>query len=167
LLFPVSSHLALCQSLVCWWRPASALAWRLRFCRERGAFQYSRATLHCMPLLFSMVSSPALWRGWGVVCSFTDKYFVLNTVSLGRYSDRLRAGRPRRPSSRPGRVKNYFFSTSSRPVLGPPSLLYNGYRGLLSPGVKLPDRETGRSPSSAKVMNTWICTPSSPYVFTA
>jgi hypothetical protein len=35
-----------------------------------------------------------------------------------RYSDWLRAGRPRGWSSSPGRVKNVIFSTSSRPALG-------------------------------------------------
>jgi hypothetical protein len=33
--------------------------------------------------------------------------------------DWLRAGRQRGRSSSPGRVKNFFFSTSSRPPLGP------------------------------------------------
>jgi hypothetical protein len=45
-----------------------------------------------------------------------------------RYSDWLRAGRPRGRGSSPGRVKNFHFSMSSRPVLGstqPP---------ILSPG---------------------------------
>jgi hypothetical protein len=35
-----------------------------------------------------------------------------------RYADWLRAGRPSSRSSSPSRVKNFLFSTSSRPVLG-------------------------------------------------
>jgi hypothetical protein len=35
-----------------------------------------------------------------------------------RYSDWLRAGRPRGRSSSPGTVKNFLFSMSSRPALG-------------------------------------------------
>jgi hypothetical protein len=47
-----------------------------------------------------------------------------------RYSDWLRAGRPRGRGSSPGKVKNVYFSISSRPFWGPPSLLSNGYQGL-------------------------------------
>jgi hypothetical protein len=53
-----------------------------------------------------------------------------------RYSDWLRAGRPRGLSSNPGRVKNFLFSTSSRPVLGPTQASYSmGARGSF-PGGK-------------------------------
>jgi hypothetical protein len=38
---------------------------------------------------------------------------------VGWYSDWLRAGRPRALSSSPGGGKNFHFSTSSRPSLGP------------------------------------------------
>jgi hypothetical protein len=37
---------------------------------------------------------------------------------ISRYSDWLRAGRPRGRSSSPGRVKNFNFSISSKPALG-------------------------------------------------
>jgi hypothetical protein len=36
-----------------------------------------------------------------------------------RYSEWLRAGRPRSRSSSPGRIKNFLFSKSSRPVQWP------------------------------------------------
>jgi hypothetical protein len=51
-----------------------------------------------------------------------------------RYSDWLRAGRPRSRSSSPGRLKNFLFSTSTRPSLGPtqPQCAPEA----LSPGVK-------------------------------
>jgi hypothetical protein len=38
---------------------------------------------------------------------------------LSRYSDWLRAGRPKGRSSSPGRSKNFLLSTWSRPTLGP------------------------------------------------
>jgi hypothetical protein len=53
---------------------------------------------------------------------------------LFRYSDWLRAGRPRVRSLSQGRVKNFLFFTSSRPSLGPTSLQSNGYRGLFPRG---------------------------------
>jgi hypothetical protein len=49
-----------------------------------------------------------------------------------------------------------FFSFSQRPdrFWGPPSLLFNGYRGALSAWLKLPGREADHSPpSSADVKN--------------
>jgi hypothetical protein len=53
----------------------------------------------------------------------------------------------------------FLFSSTSRPALGPPSLLSNGYRGLLPPGVKRPGREADHShPSNAEVKNAWHCT---------
>jgi hypothetical protein len=48
-----------------------------------------------------------------------------------RYTEWLRAGRPRGRSSNPGRGKNFLFSMSYRPVLGP-----TGYRGYRGQGVK-------------------------------
>jgi hypothetical protein len=58
-----------------------------------------------------------------------------------------------------GRDKTCLFSTASRIALGPSSLLPNGYRGALSPGVKRPGREADNSPpTSAEVKNTWIYT---------
>jgi hypothetical protein len=52
-----------------------------------------------------------------------------------RYSDWLRAGRPRGvgvPS--PGRDKNFLFSTSCNWLWGPHNLLSNGYRGFFPGG---------------------------------
>jgi hypothetical protein len=58
-----------------------------------------------------------------------------------RYSDWLRAGRPRDRSSNPGRDTNFLFSTSSGPTLGPTLSPIQLVPGVLSPGVKRPGRE--------------------------
>jgi hypothetical protein len=51
---------------------------------------------------------------------------------------------------------------------GPPNLLSNGYRGVLSPGVKLPGREADHSTlTSADVKKMWIYTSTPPYAFIA
>jgi hypothetical protein len=74
-----------------------------------------------------------------------------------QYSDWLRAGRARGRSPRPGRIKNYLFSTSSRPALGPtqpPIQLVP-----VPPEVKRPGCEAGHSsPTSAEVKKSWIYT---------
>jgi hypothetical protein len=70
-----------------------------------------------------------------------------------RYSDCLRAGRPKGRSSSPGGIKNF----------RPPSLISNGYRGLFSPEVKRPGREADLSlPTSAEIKKTWVYTFHSP-----
>jgi hypothetical protein len=58
-----------------------------------------------------------------------------------RYSDWLQAGRPRGRSSIPGKVKNFFFSTSSRSNLGPIQPLIQWVPGALSSEVKRQGRE--------------------------
>jgi hypothetical protein len=65
-----------------------------------------------------------------------------NITLHSRYSDWLWAGWPRGQSSNPGRFKNFLFSTSCRPALGPLSLLSNGnwvlfLWGLNGRGMKL------------------------------
>jgi hypothetical protein len=84
-------------------------------------------------------------------------------VSLCRYSYWLRAGRPRGRSSSPGRVKNFLFSTSSRPALGPIQPPIQWAPGALSPGVKRQGREDDHSPpTSAEVKKMWIYTSTPP-----
>jgi hypothetical protein len=80
----------------------------------------------------------------------------------------LRAGRWRGRSSNPCRVKNVLFSTSSRPALRPTQPLFQSVPGVLSSGVRRPEREAERShPTSAEVKKRWIY-PSTPlYAFTA
>jgi hypothetical protein len=67
---------------------------------------------------------------------------------------------------KPGTVKNFIFSTSSRPALEttqPPS---QRVPGNLSPGVKWLEREADHSPpTSAEVKKTWIYTATPPYTF--
>jgi hypothetical protein len=47
------------------------------------------------------------------------------------------------------------FSMSSRPALGPPSLIYKLYKGLFLKGVKRPGRKAEHSPPiSAEVKKT-------------
>jgi hypothetical protein len=85
-----------------------------------------------------------------------------------RYSDWLRAGQPRGRSSSPCRVKNFLFSTSSRPALGStqPHILW--VQGALSPGVKLRGHEADNSPpASVEVKKMWIYTSTPPYAFMA
>jgi hypothetical protein len=70
------------------------------------------------------------------------------------------------PSS--GRVKNFLFSTSSRPALGATQPPIQWVPGALSPGVKQPVREADHSPpTSAVVKKMWIYTSTPPYSFMA
>jgi hypothetical protein len=68
-----------------------------------------------------------------------------------------------RGGSSPGRGKRFFFSPK-RPdrLWGPPSPLFNGYRGSF-PGLQRPGREVNHSPpSSAEVKNEWSHTSDPP-----
>jgi hypothetical protein len=63
--------------------------------------------------------------------------------------------------------KNFHFSLSSRPALGPTQPPIQWVPGPLSPGVKWPGREANNSaPTSAEVKKTWVYTSTPPYVFT-
>jgi hypothetical protein len=71
-------------------------------------------------------------------------------------------------SSSPNRVKNFLFSTSSRPVLGPTQPPFQWVLRALSPWVKRPGHETDHSsPTSAEVKKIWIYTSTPSYVFMA
>jgi hypothetical protein len=84
-----------------------------------------------------------------------------------RHSDWLRARGPRGHSSNPSRVKNFLFSTSSRPVLGSTHLPSQRVPGALFPEVKRPKRKADHShPASAEVKKTQIYTSTPPYAFT-
>jgi hypothetical protein len=65
-------------------------------------------------------------------------------------------------------VNNFFFSTRSRPALGPTQPPIKWIPGALSLGVKLKGREADYSPpASAEVKKTWINISTPPYAFMA
>jgi hypothetical protein len=66
-----------------------------------------------------------------------------------RYSDRLRAGRPKGRSSSHGRVKNFLFSSSSRPALGSTQPPIHWVSGLFPRGVKRSGRKADHSPPTS------------------
>jgi hypothetical protein len=67
-----------------------------------------------------------------------------------------------------GRVKNFFFFTSSRPALGLTQPPTQGMPRAPFLGVKRPGREADHSPpTSADVKNMWIYTTAAPYAFMA
>jgi hypothetical protein len=83
-----------------------------------------------------------------------------------RYSDSLLAERPRGWSSSPCRIKNFLFSMSSWPALGPTQPPIQWIPGALSPWVKRPVREADHSlPASDEVKKMWIYTSITPYAF--
>jgi hypothetical protein len=96
--------------------------------------------------------------------------FILSSTGFepgwrSRYSDWLRDGRAKDQSSSLDRVKNFLFSTSSRPALGSNQPLIQWVQGSLSPGVKWPGREADHSPpasAEAKKIRIYTCTPHSP-----
>jgi hypothetical protein len=60
------------------------------------------------------------------------------------------------------------FSSPRHPdwLWGPPNLLFNGYWGALSPGVKRLGRKADHSPpTSAEVKKMWLYTSTPPYTF--
>jgi hypothetical protein len=72
--------------------------------------------------------------------------WVQSPGKRSHYGDYLQAGRPRSRSSSSGKVKNFLFSTSSRPALGFIQPPIQWVPGDLSPGEKRPEREADHSP---------------------
>jgi hypothetical protein len=90
-------------------------------------------------------------------CSQINTYPSTSFVS--RYSDWLWTGLPRSRSSSSGRAKNFLFSVSSRPALGPTQPPIQWVPRTLTPGVKRPGREADHSfPASAEVKKMRIYT---------
>jgi hypothetical protein len=84
-------------------------------------------------------------------------------IMAGRYSDALRAGQPGF-ESRQG--KDFLFSITSTPAVGPTQPPIQWVPGVLSLGVKRSGREADHSPpASAEVKKMWIYTSTPPYVF--
>jgi hypothetical protein len=98
---------------------------------------------------------------------YKDKLLDLR-FSRSRDSDWLRAGRPRGRSTSSGRVKNFLFSTSSRPALGSTQPPIQWVAEALSSAVKWPGREAVHSPpASAEPKIIWIYISIPPYAFMA
>jgi hypothetical protein len=77
-----------------------------------------------------------------------------------RYSDWLRTERPRVRSSSPDRIKNFLFSTSSRPALESNKPPIQWVPVALSTGVKRQGLETDHSPSASQEnMDLYIHSP--------
>jgi hypothetical protein len=99
-------------------------------------------------------------------CALNKILYNFEPRQLSRYSDWLRAGRPRCRSSSPRKVKNFLFSTSSRPTVGPTQPHIQWVPGPLSPGVKRQGREADHSPpTSAEVKKMRIYTSTPPDTF--
>jgi hypothetical protein len=100
-------------------------------------------------------------RLFSTICSWSRDSVV--GVANG-YELEDRGGR----SSSLGRVENFLFSTSSRPVLEPTRPPIQWVPGALSPGVKRAGREADHSPpASAEVKRMWIYKSTLPYAFMA
>jgi hypothetical protein len=85
-----------------------------------------------------------------------------------RYSDWLRAGRPRVRIPTPGKVNNFLISTSLRPALESIQPPTQWVTGAFSLGVKRPGSEANHlTPTSAEVKKMWIYASTPPYAFTA
>jgi hypothetical protein len=105
----------------------------------------------------------AAWTQYGL---HPPKYS--NKKKSSRYRYWLRVGRPRVRSSSRGNLKNFLFSTSSRPALGSTQPPIQLVPGALSLGVKRSGRETDHSPpANVEFEKMWIYTSTVPYAFMA
>jgi hypothetical protein len=95
-----------------------------------------------------------------------DKSVYFEISFYGRYSDWLRAGRPRGRSSSPDKVKNFLHVVQTGSGVHPTS--YPMGTGGSSPAIKWPGREADHSsPASTEVKIMWIYTYTPPYAFMA
>jgi hypothetical protein len=93
-------------------------------------------------------------------CAVNVIRHVTESGQRSRYSDYLRAGKPRGRSSRPGRSKNFNFSMLSSPALAPTHPPTQWVLGALSPGVKRRGLEADHSsPSRSEAKKTWVYAP--------
>jgi hypothetical protein len=103
---------------------------------------YSCVTTFIPEFLVSSPVSSCILKFYGSKCYIPNSSFPSITLSiwesgcLSRYSDWLRATQMSGRSSSPGKGKNFLFSTSSRPVLGPTQPPIQWIPGALSPGGK-------------------------------
>jgi hypothetical protein len=87
---------------------------------------------------------------------------------LSRYSDWLQDGLPKSRGSSPGRVKNFLFSTLSRPALEPTQPPIQWVTWAFSLGIKQQGREADHSsPTSAEFKKMCVYTSTPPYALMA
>jgi hypothetical protein len=99
--------------------------------------------------------------------SFSKLYCISKSI-CSRHSDWPRAERRRGRSWRPGRVKNFHFSTSSRRALWSTQSPIQRIPGALSLRVKRQEGGVDHSPpASAEFKKMWMYTSTPPYAFMA
>jgi hypothetical protein len=127
----------------------------------------SKFTLHIQKFYVRMTSHSTDLYSWDTLWSWLLINFASrdSAVSIATtYEVDNKKGR----NSSPSRVKNFLFSTSSRPDLAFIQLPSQWVSGALSPAVKRPGREADHSPpSTAEVKKTRIYASTPPYVFMA
>jgi hypothetical protein len=148
--------------------------------KEAVASCCTSLTSSLMVAVLFFVNIPVVWEntdtklGIHIITIVQIVPFFRNSITTwepgqrSRYSDWLRAGRPRGRTSSPSKGKIFRLSTSSKPVLGPTPPPIQWVPGALSPEVRRPGREADHSPpTSVEVKNTWIYTSTPPYAFMA
>jgi hypothetical protein len=117
----------------------------------------------------NLLNIPAIWTNvsttLGNYLATENTCFVSLRISLlSRYSDWLRARRPKGRSSSPSRVNNFLSLTSPRPALWSTQPPIQWVPGNLFPGVKRTGRQADHSPPTcAEVKKMWIYTFTPPY----
>jgi hypothetical protein len=86
-------------------------------------------------------------------------FFFSKPGQCSRYSDWLRAERPRGRSSSPGRGNCFLPSTSSRPVPGTTQPIFQWGTGTMYPGLKRPGSEADHSPPTSEYVSLYIHCP--------
>jgi hypothetical protein len=140
-----------------------SLFWNIRLFETDFSFGNSQKSF--------FISSDNFWQKantgmWYAKCIYLQRGKRDSSVSI---ETRLRAGRPGFVSSRQGQWWDFSPSPLRQDLLWvPSSLLYNGYWGILPPGIKRLEHESDHSPpASAEVKNAWSYTFTSQYVLMA
>jgi hypothetical protein len=110
----------------------------------------SGSPLAIIPLAPKFLMSIKVWTLWG-----------------SRYSDWLRAGRPRGRSLNPNSIKKCIFYTSSTPALGLTKPRIQWVPGALSRREKAAGAWSWPLPTSTEVQRMWIYTSTPQYAFNA
>jgi hypothetical protein len=158
------SNPVLCPLTLEYAAPASLGSGRLQFPANFGWKSLTTNLNKICETARSVHGVVSLWPGWKSAGpnNFWWKPLIQRSRD-SRYSDWLRAGRPKGRGSSPGRIKNFLFSTSSSVALGPTQPPIQWVPGALSARVKWPWREADHSaPTSAEVkknVNLYIHSP--------